>query len=187
MNNYSDFQEGKTYNYKTYSDDGTKVLKEVNIKYLFSYGQNAWMKVDRFFLNSKGWKDYHIEKNLTFPEELKKKLNDRRFRHILCESETITYDINGVEFSRDTKFTQHDKTSDIFNYQHGKKLNIKQEVTSRTRTLYTSDKIDENGNPRVVLTSGAIHYGERPTRCFIVFEGRPSEVAVKIFDSLTIV
>jgi hypothetical protein len=186
MKNYSDFQKDKIYNYKTYSIDGTKVLKEVNIKYLFSYSQRAWMKVDQFFINPKSWEAYHKRNNLTFPDNLKKNLNDKRYRYILCETETITYDINGVEFSRETKYTQHDKSADPFNYQKGKKIKTNNS-TQRTKTLYTFDEKDKDGNHRVILKNGAIHYGKRPTRCFIEFEGRPSEVEVKLVESLTIV
>jgi len=178
MKNYSDFQKNKTYNYKTYSADGKTICKEVNIKYLFSYAQNAWHKVDQFFLNPKSWEAYHKKNKLTFPDSLKKNINDRRYRYILCEKEVVTYDINGVEFSRETKYDQHDKSSDIYNYLHGKKIDLNRGFSKQTRTLYTSDKIDKNGNPRVVLTSGAIHYGKRPTRCFIVFEGRINKVGM---------
>lgn len=187
MNFHSDFQENKTYNYQTLSLDGTKVVQEVNIKYLFGFKEGSLSKVWEFFFD-KTYMKYFKEKGITFPEDVKKGLNDKKCRYILCEKEVISYDIDGKEFSRETSFHQHDKTTDLFNFQRGKKVSLKPQQT-RTRSFNTVVKIDNLKNERAVLVPGGIHYNVKPGELnnkHRSFLGYVSQVEVKMIDSLVI-
>lgn len=187
MNFYSDFQDNKTYSYQTLSLDGTKVVQEVNIKYLFGFKESSLSKVWEFFFDKTFMKHFK-SKGITFPEDIKKGLNDKKCRYILCEKEVISYDINGAEFNRETSFHQHDKTTDDFNFQKGKKISLKPQQT-RTRTFSTVVKIDESENERIVLVPGGIHYNVAPGTLenkHTSFLGRISGVEVKMIDSLSI-
>lgn len=188
MNFYSDFQDNKTYSYKTLSLDGTKVVQEVNIKYLFGFKENSLSKVWEFFFD-KTFMKYFKSKGITFPEDIKKDINDKKCRYILCEKEVVSYDIDGKEFSRETSFHQHDKTSDLFHFQKGKKVSVKPQQT-RTRSFNTVVKIDNLKNERTVLVPGGIHYNVTPGTLgnkHTSFLGRLSQVEVKMIDSLEIV
>jgi hypothetical protein len=187
MNFYSDFQENKTYSYQTFSFDGTKVVYQVNIKYLFGFKEGAQSKVEQFFF-SKAFMNHFKEKGITFPEDIKKNINDSRCRYILCEKEIIFFDTNGVEYNRETSFYQYDKTGDIFNFQKGRKVST-QPQQQCTRSFNTIVKMDELGNERVVLHPGGIHYNVKPgelNKRHQSFLGWVSQVEVKMIDSLVI-
>jgi hypothetical protein len=187
MNFHSDFQEKKTYNYQTLSLDGTKVVQEVNIKYLFGFKEGSQSKVEQFFFD-KTYMKYFKEKGITFPEDVKKGLNDKKCRYILCEKETIFFDTNGKEYNRETSFHQHDKTTDLFNFQRGNKVSVKPQQAS-TRSFNTVIKLDNLGNERTVLVPGGIHYNVKPGELkdrHRSFLGYVSQVEVKMIDSLVI-
>lgn len=187
---WTEFEEGKIYNYKTYSFDGNKVLYEENLKPLFGYSQRGAGKVDKFFINPKSWEGYHKKNGITFPDSVRKKVGDKRCRYVLCEREIIFYDINGIEFDRKKEYYQYDKTFDIFVFQRGRKIKpLRKNKTFVTKTLYTGLSKDSEGNERVILYPGACHYYNKdnePKNCFIEFEGRPNEVKIKSIKSLTI-
>jgi hypothetical protein len=188
MKFYSDFQKDKTYNYKTFSLDGNKVAHEVNTKYLFAFSEGSQMKVEQFFFD-KTFTKHFKEKGISFPENLKKEINDTKCRYILCQTEVISYDIDGLEFSRETSFQQHDKTSDIFHYQKGKKVSLKSEQT-KTRSFNTIRKIDNLGNERTVLVPGGIHYNVKPGNLkdkHLSMLGYMTQIEVKMIDSLEII
>ena len=187
MNFHSDFQENKTYSYQTFSLDGTKLVHQVNIKYLFGYKESSLGEVWQFFFD-KTYMKYFKEKGITFPEDIKKGLNDKKCRYILCEKETISYDTDGKEFSRETSFYQHDKTADLFNFQKGKKISVKPQQPS-TRSFSTVIKLDNLGNKRGVLVPGGTHYNVKPGELdnkHRSFLGYVSQVEVKMIDSLVI-
>jgi hypothetical protein len=187
MNFYSDFQENKTYSYQTLSLDGAKVAHQVNIKYLFGFKEGAQSKVEQFFFD-KTYMKHFKSKGITFPEDIKKGLNDKKCRYILCEKEVIFFDTNGVEYNREISFHQYDKTGDIFNFQRGRKISTCTQQ-SCTRSFNTIVKMDVLGNERVVLVPGGIHYNVTPGKLkdkHRSFLGYVSQVEVKMIDSLVI-
>jgi hypothetical protein len=192
MNYFSDFQPNKIYNYKTLSLDGTKTAQEKNVKYLFGFSQNSHIEVEMFFF-SETFGKYHTKNGLSFDEKKKKKINDKRCRYILCEVETVLYDIQGNEYGRQTSLEIHDKTSDIFTLIKGKKVRYKfanKQAQSSTRSFSITYKIDEQGNEREVLTPGGIHYGTKPGNLNpnrVTFLGVIQAVEVKTIDELTII
>ena len=186
MKFYSDFQKDKTYNHKTFILDGDKVAHEVNIKYLFDFHEGSQMTVEQFFFD-KTFMKYYKEKGITFPEDKKKELNTDKCRYILCEKETIFYDVNGNEYNREISFLQHDKTSDLFYHQKVKKVSINQQQS--TRSFRTIQKIDNLGNERTVLVPGGIHYNVTPGNLkdeHLTMIGYITQVEVKMIDLLTI-
>ena len=187
MKYYSDFESNKTYNYKTLSLDGTKVVQEVNIKYLFAFSSNTLNQVFETYLRSP-FVSYNNRNNITFPQNKMKKLNDKNCRYILCEKEVISYDINGVEFDRVTSFYQYDKIMDDFNFKKGKKIVVKNQEP-RTRTFYVTTKEDKLGNKKQVLTPGGIHYNVVPGTIgySLTALGFVKEVEVKMTDSVDVI
>ena len=186
MKFYSDFQKDKTYNHKTFILDGDKVAHEVNIKYLFDFHEGSQMTVEQFFFD-KTFMKYYKEKGISFPEDKKKELNTDKCRYILCEKETIFYDVNGNEYNREISFLQHDKTSDLFYHQKVKKVSINQQQS--TRSFRTIQKIDNLGNERTVLVPGGIHYNVTPGNLkdeHLTMIGYITQVEVKMIDLLTI-
>jgi len=189
---FSDFQENKTYNYKTLSLDGTKTVQEKNVKYLFGFSQNSQSEVEMFFF-SETFAKYHTKNGLSFDQKKKKKINDKRCRYILCEVETVLYDIQGKEYGRKTEFEIHDKTSDIFTLIKGKKVRYKyanKQPQSFTRSFSVINKVDDQGNEREVLTPGGIHYGTEPgklNKFSITFLGAIKALEVKKIDTLSII
>lgn len=189
---FSEFQENKTYNYKTLSLDGTKTAQEKNVKYLFGFSQNSQSVVEQFFFD-KTFIKYFKEKGISFDQKKKKKINDKRCRYILCEVETVLYDIQGKEYGRKTEFEMHDKTSDILTFIKGKKVRYKyanKQPQTSTRSFRVIRKIDDQGNEREVLTPGGIHYGTEPGKLkknSITFLGTIQAVEVKKIDELTII
>lgn len=185
---FSEFQENKTYNYKTLSLDGTKTAQEKNVKYLFGFSQNSQSEVEMFFFSE----TFHTKNGLSFDQKKKKKINDKRCRYILCEVETILYDIQGKEYGRKTEFEMHDKTSDILTLIKGKKVRYKyanKQPQTFTRSFSVIRKIDDQGNEREVLTPGGIHYGTEPGKLnknSITFLGTIQAVEVKRLDSVSI-
>ena len=187
MNFYSDLQENKTYSYQTLSLDGAKVAHQVNIKYLFGFKEGAQSKVEQFFFD-KTYMKHFKSKGITFPEDIKKGLNDKKCRYILCEKEVIFFDTNGVEYNKETSYSQHDKTGDTFNFQRGRKISTRPQQ-SCTRSFNTIVKMDEVGNERTVLVPGGIHYNVTPGKLkdkHQSFLGYVSQVEVKMIDSLVI-
>jgi hypothetical protein len=188
---FSEFQENKTYNYKTLSLDGTKTAQEKNVKYLFGFSQNSQSEVEMFFF-SETFSKYHTKNGLSFDQKKKKKINDKRCRYILCEVETVLYDIQGKEYGRKTEFEMHDKTSDILTLIKGKKVRYKyanKQPQTSTRSFSVTRKIDQQGNEREVLTPGGIHYGTEPGKLnknSITFLGTIQSVEVKRLDSVEI-
>lgn len=188
---FSEFQENKTYNYKTLSLDGTKTAQEKNVKYLFGFSQNSQSEVEMFFF-SETFSKYHTKNGLSFDQKKKKKINDKRCRYILCEVETVLYDIQGKEYGRKTEFEMHDKTSDILTLIKGKKVRYKyanKQPQTSTRSFSVIRKIDDQGNEREVLTPGGIHYGTEPGKLnknSITFLGTIQAVEVKRLDSVSI-
>ena len=185
---FSEFQENKTYNYKTLSLDGTKTAQEKNVKYLFGFSQNSQSEVEMFFFSE----TFHTKNGLSFDQKKKKKINDKRCRYILCEVETVLYDIQGKEYGRKTEFEMHDKTSDILTLIKGKKVRYKyanKQPQTSTRSFTITHKIDQQGNEREVLTPGGIHYGTEPGKLnknSITFLGTIQAVEVKRLDSISI-
>jgi hypothetical protein len=192
MNYFSDFQPNKIYNYKTLSLDGTKTAQEKNVKYLFGFSQNSHIEVEMFFF-SETFGKYHTKNGLSFDEKKKKKINDKRCRYILCEVETVLYDIQGNEYGRQTSLEIHDKTSDIFTLIKGKKVRYKyanKQPQSFTRSFSVINKVDDQGNEREVLTPGGIHYGTEPgklNKFSITFLGAIKALEVKKIDTLSII
>ena len=187
MKFYSQFDSNKTYNRKTLSLDGTKVVQEVNTKYLFGFKEGSLSKVWEFYFD-KTFIKYFKEKGITFPEDVKKDINDSKCRYILCEKEVISYDIDGNEFSRVTSFDQYDKTCDSFYLQKGKKINLRPQQP-RTRSFNTVVKIDNLGKERAVLVPGGTHYNVVPGTLKskqLSMLGYVNQVEVKMVDSLTI-
>ena len=188
---FSEFQENKTYNYKTLSLDGTKTAQEKNVKYLFGFSQNSQSEVEMFFF-SETFSKYHTKNGLSFDQKKKKKINDKRCRYILCEVETVLYDIQGKEYGRKTEFEMHDKTSDILTLIKGKKVRYKyanEQPQTFTRSFSVIRKVDDQGNEREVLTPGGIHYGTEPGKLnknSITFLGTIQSVEVKRLDSVSI-
>ena len=188
---FSEFQENKTYNYKTLSLDGTKTAQEKNVKYLFGFSQNSQSVVEQFFFD-KTFIKYFKEKGISFDQKKKKKINDKRCRYILCEVETVLYDIQGKEYGRKTEFEMHDKTSDILTLIKVKKVRYKyanKQPQTSTRSFTITHKIDQQGNEREVLTPGGIHYGTEPGKLnknSITFLGTIQSVEVKRLDSVSI-
>jgi hypothetical protein len=172
------FDSNKTYNLKTLSLDGTKVVQEINIKYLFGFNEKSLSKVWQFFFDKTFIKN--LKEGEVLPEDVKKDINDTKCRYILCQKEVISYDIDGNEFNRETSFDQYDKTCDPFNFQKGKKINLNT-LEPRTRSFYIVTKIDKLGNKRTVLVSGATHYNVVPGTLV-----NKHQVEVKMIDSLTI-
>lgn len=186
MKFYSDFQKDKTYNHKTFILDGDKVAHEVNIKYLFDFHEGSKMTVEQFFFD-KTFMKYYKEKGISFPEDKKKELNTDKCRYILCEKETIFYDVNGNEYNREISFLQHDKTSDLFYHQKGKKVSTNTQQS--TRSFRTIQKIDNLGSERTVLVPGGIHYNVTPGNLkdeHLTMIGYITQVEVKMIDLLTI-
>lgn len=187
MNFYSpQLDSNKTYNLKTLSLDGTKVVQEVNTKYLFGFKESSLSKVWRFFFDKTFMKN--LKNGEVFPEDVKKDINHNKCRYILCEKEVISYDIDGNEFSRETSFYQYDKTGDLFHFQKGKKINLKPHQPC-TRLFNTTVKIDNLGNERTVLVPGGINYSVTPGKLknkHLSMLGYMTQVEVKMIDSLTI-
>lgn len=192
MKYFSDFQPNKIYNYKTLSLDGTKTAQEKNVKYLFGFSQNSQSEVEMFFF-SETFEKYHTKHGLSFDEKKKKKINDKRCRYILCEVETVLYDIQGNVYGQQTSLEIHDKTSDILTIIKGKKVRYKytnKQPQASTRSFSITYKIDDQGNEREVLTPGGIHYGTEPGNLnpdIITFLGKIRAVEVKKIDELTII
>ena len=173
MKYFSDFQTGKTYNYKTLSLDGTKTVRETNAKYLFSFSTNNGNEIDlHFFPND----NFSAPEGSTFDEKKKRKLNDSRCRYILCEVETIVYDVDGNEHGRDTKFEVYDKSTDKQTFARGKKARYNKDFAPFTR--FFSIELKQDG--KMVLAPGGVHYGVVPGTL-------KHGVEVKAVDSLTIV
>ena len=169
---FSDFQVGKTYNYKTLSLDGTKAVRETNTKYLFSFFPNNGTEIDlHFFPNGTS----SAPAGSTFAEKKKRKVNDSRCRYILCEVETISYDVDGNEYGRDTRFEVYDKTTDKQTFARGKKVRYNKYFTPFTR--FFNIELKEG---KMVLVPGGVRYGVIPG----TFK---HGVEVKAVDSLTIV
>ena len=172
MKYFSDFQVGKTYNYKTLSLDGTKTVRETNTKYLLSFSPSNGNEIDlHFFPND----NFSAPEGSTFDEKKKRKVNDSRCRYILCEVETISYDVDGNEYGRDTKFEVYDKTTDKQTFARGKKVRYNKYFTPFTRFF----NIELKGE-KMVLAPGGVHYGVAPGTL-------KHGVEVKAVDSLTIV
>ena len=188
MKFYSQFEPNKTYNSKTLSLDGTKVVQEVNTKYLFGFKENSLSKVWRFFFDKTFMKKDN-QNGVTLPEDVKKDINDSKCRYILCEKEVITYDIDGNEFSRETSFYQYDKTGDSFYFQKGRKISTHPQQP-RTRSFNTVVKIDNLGKERTVLVPGGTHYNVVPGTLknkHLCMLGYMTQVEVKMIDSLSII
>lgn len=189
FNYYSDFQPNKTYQYKTYSLDGTKLLHQVNMKYLFAFSEGHQSKIEQFYL-SKCFIEYNRRNNLSFPEDQKKDLNDKSCRYILCEKETIYYGMDGVEFHRKTAYYQYDKTFNMF--KKGKKVTLKS-PQQKTRTLYIATIKGNNNIEGSVFLPGGIHYGVKPgvidrkERRITMLGLAQLEVECKMVDSLEII
>jgi hypothetical protein len=181
------FDSNKTYNLKTFALDGTTLVQEVNIKYLFGYKESSLTKVWRFFFDKTFIKN--LKNGETLPEDVKKDINDTKCRYILCEKEVISYDTDGDEFSRETSFYQYDKTCESFNYQKGKKITRKPNQVC-TRLFNTIVKVDNLGNQRTVLVPGGINYsfapGTLPNKQRLCGLKSMKQVEVKMIDSLTI-
>ena len=187
MKFYSEFKANKTYNTKTLSLDGSKTVGEVNTKYLFGFKESSQPQVEAHFLDSTYTK-YFQQNGIVFPDKLKKDINAKTCRYILCETEVISYDIDGVEFGREKSYQQYDKTSDLFHYQKGKKVSLKPQQ-ARTRSFSTINKIDSAGNERTVLVPGGIHYNVVPGTLKSKHLSMPGYIAmieVKMIDSLEI-
>jgi hypothetical protein len=185
---HSQFDTNKTYNTKTLSLDGSKIVREENTKYLFGFRENSQSQVEQFFFD-KTYMKYFKEKGITFQDKLKKDINNKTCRYILCETEVISYDTDGVEFSRETSLQQYDKTGDLFHYQKGKKVSVKPQQ-ERTRSFSAVRKIDNSGNERTVLVPGGIHYGVVPGTLkdkHLSMLGYITMVEVKMIDSLEII
>jgi hypothetical protein len=183
----SQFDSNKTYNSKTLSLDGSKVVQEVNTKYLFGFKESSLSKVWEFFFDKTFMKHFK-ERGITFPENVKKDINDNKCRYILCEKEVISYDIDGNEFSRVTSFDQYDKTGDSFHFQKGKKINLRPQQPT-TRSFKTVVKVDNLGNERTVLVPGGTHYNVVPGTLknkHLCMLGYMTQVEVKMTDSLNI-
>ena len=112
----TEFLPNKIYSYKTYSDDGTKVLKERRVQFLFGYAQKYQFTIYQNFLTKKleSFDDYKCDAfgkviDLT---NIKKGINDGRCRYILCEEEVVTYTVTGKVYSTEKSVTIYDKTWD---------------------------------------------------------------------------
>ena len=191
MNYFSDFQPNKTYSYNTLSLDGTKTFQEKNVKHLFGFSKNAQSEVEMFYF-SEAFGKYNAKNGLSFDEKKKKKINDKRCRYILCEVETVSYDIQGVEYGRQTSLEIYDKTSDILTLIKGKKVryNANKQAQASTRSFCIAYKIDDQGSEREVLAPGGIHYGTEPGKLnpsITTFLGRIQAVEAKKIDMLTII
>ena len=144
------------------------------------------------FFFSETFSKYHTKNGLSFDQKKKKKINDKKCRYILCEVETVLYDIQGKEYGRKTEFEMHDKTSDILTLIKGKKVRYKyanNQPQTSTRSFSVTRKIDDQGNEREVLTPGGIHYGTEPGKLnknSITFLGTIQAVEVKRLDSVSI-
>ena len=172
MKYFSDFQVGKTYNYKTLSLDGTKTVRETNTKYLFSFSTSNGNEIDlHFFPND----NFSAPEGSTFDEKKKRKVNDSRCRYILCEVETISYDVDGNEYGHDTKFEVYDKTTDKQTFARGKKARYSKDFAPFTMFF----NIELKGG-KMVLAPGGVRYGVEPGTL-------KHGVEVKAVDSLTIV
>ena len=169
---FSDFQVGKTYNYKTLSLDGTKAVRETNTKYIFSFSTSNGNEIDlHFFPNGTS----SAPVGSTFAEKKKRKVNDSRCRYILCEVETVSYDVDGNEYGRDTRFEVYDKTTDKQTFARGRKARYSKDFAPFTRFF----NIELKGG-KMVLAPGGVHYGVAPGTL-------KHGVEVKAVDSLTIV
>ena len=172
MKYFSDFQVGKTYNYKTLSLDGSKAVRETNTKYLFSFFPGNGNEIDLHFFPSG---TLSAPAGSTFDEKKKRKVNDSRCRYILCEVETVSYDVDGNEYGRDTRFEVYDKTTDKQTFARGVKARYNKYFTPFTRFF----NIELKGG-KMVLAPGGVRYGVIPG----TFK---HGVEVKAVDSLTIV
>ncbi|CAG7580883.1 MAG: hypothetical protein SLAVMIC_00589 [uncultured marine phage] len=175
----TDFQKDKNYNYKTYSRDGEKIVEERNVRFLFSYAGKYQHLMFNHFLDRSltKFEDYKgdmfgniiTDKNLN---KIKKNINDKRCRYILCEEEVVTYTVTGKVFSKKSKVTTYDKTSDLI----GKIKSGKLDQTIRIRTMYKK-RVDGVS----VFIPGAM-VSLRDINDFRSSYGHP----VKMFDSLNI-
>jgi hypothetical protein len=64
---HSQFDPNKTYNTKTLSLDGSKIVREENTKYLFGFRENSQSQVEQFFFD-KTYMKYFKEKGITFQD-----------------------------------------------------------------------------------------------------------------------
>lgn len=113
----TEFLPNKIYNYKTYSDDdGTKVLMERKVKYLFGYAQKYQYIICQHFIDTKlkSFKDYKSDcfGKVIDLTKIKKSINDGRCRYILCEEEVVTYTVTGKVHSTEKKVITYDKLYD---------------------------------------------------------------------------
>jgi len=174
----SEYESDRVYNLKTLSLDGTKIVHEVNIKYLFGFKESSQFKIEQFYFDKNSIEN-NQKNGISLPKEHVKDINDTKCRYILCEKETITYDIDGKEFSRKTCFSQHDK---LLDYQ--------QSATPEcTRSFSVIDETDDLGNERYVLMPGGIHYNVTPgtleSKHLTAF-GYIEQVEVQMLDILNI-